>query len=84
MGAFEMYEIALDTLFCFDILLSFVTGFWHHGVYEKRLQRVAVNYVKVCKTMPTIGEATGSQVNVPSRSVMAATRRLERKMQRLV
>jgi hypothetical protein len=48
MSAFEIYEIGLDTLFCLDIILSFLTGFWHLGVYERRMPRIWINYIKVC------------------------------------
>jgi hypothetical protein len=47
MSAFEAYEICLDALFCSDIVLSFLTGYWNIGVYEKRLPSIALHYIKV-------------------------------------
>ena len=44
--AFQVYDVGLDTLFCSDIILSFVTGYTHLGVYERRLGRIAINYMR--------------------------------------
>ena len=62
MSAFEVYEICLDTLFCSDIVLSFLTGYWHVGVYEKRLSSIAFNYIKVwaCNKTQSRSERTRS------------------------
>jgi len=43
---FEIYEIILNTLFYLDILLSWVTAYPRHGMYEKRMGRIAMQYVK--------------------------------------
>jgi len=42
---FEINEIILDTPFGLDILLSWVTAYSRHGMYEKRMGQIAMQYV---------------------------------------
>ena len=46
LGAFDIYDICLDTLFCIDIVLSFFTAYTMNGVYERSLGLIVVHYLR--------------------------------------
>ncbi len=46
LSGFEVYDICLDSLFCTDIILSFVTAYIQNGIIERSLRQIALHYVK--------------------------------------
>ena len=55
ISIFDTYDIFLDTLFCIDIILSFLTAYTSQGVYEKRLSMIALHYIKTWFTLDFFG-----------------------------
>ena len=46
LNAYQIWDLILDAIFCFDILLSFCTAYASQGVYVTDLRLIAQNYLK--------------------------------------
>jgi hypothetical protein len=45
LSAYDIWDLVLDFIFCFDIVLSFCTCYVSQGVYVKDLKKIAVHYL---------------------------------------
>ena len=45
-GAYEIFDLFMDVLFCMDVCANFCTAIVIRGVYITNLQKIAVNYIK--------------------------------------
>ena len=46
MSTYDISEITLDSIFCFDILLTFMTAYVKNGVYHNKLSSIAFQYLR--------------------------------------
>ena len=45
-GAYETFDLFLDTLFCLDVIANFCTAFISRGIYVTDMRLIAIHYLK--------------------------------------